>query len=173
MEKMFKAFIVALMVLGTNVMAHGLWSKTVNEPLESYYPKFKESLAKNQMHTVLEMDLLQRFEDNYAKKYGKEFNKNNYSKIISLVVCNGAIGVEVANNDKMFMALCPVRITIIEQNGKTTVSFIKAASVTKGTKVEKLMKILDQTIIDTVNLTENKYMERVGERTSFKGIFED
>ena len=56
------------------------------------------------------------------------------------------------------MALCPIRLTVISTASGTQVVFIKSDDLAKSRKVQRLLATLDEILIHTIDLTEDKYM---------------
>jgi uncharacterized protein (DUF302 family) len=169
-------FAVAMMIATTTMAAPSVYTKTIDESYESYMPKFKQALKRNHMNVVSELDLLDRFNKvKGAEKYREGFDGQGIRKITSLVTCIGLVGIQVASKDPSMMALCPVRITVMAKGEKTVVTFIRNQYIAKGSVVEYTVARLDNAIIDTVELLESGYMQKMykEEVTSYKSQFED
>ena len=59
------------------------------------------------------------------KKFGKKFNTSALENVRTMVACNGKLGNAVMNADPSMMAYCPVRLTLTEKDGKTSVLFVR------------------------------------------------
>lgn len=162
-----KKVLVAMFLLISSVIAgDNVYKKVVNESYETYYPKLKKELEINHVNVVAEMDLIERFtQAGYAKKFGKDFNKNHLEKATSLTLCNGYIGNQVSNIDITMMAFCPIRLTILKQGDQTIVLYVKSAPSASNPKVINLLKTLDTVVINTVNLTKDPYMQKAYSNT--------
>ena len=150
------------LLLATGLFASPAIHKTeINQSIKDYYPLLKKSIQDNHMNVLYELDLLDKFKKSgYAEKFGKSFNRNNIEAIKTLLLCNGFVGNQVSNIDPDMMVLCPIKITLIQSNGKTTVTFIKSADMSPNEEVAKLLKTLDQVIVNTIELTHDKYMDQ-------------
>ena len=140
------ALILVLMV--SSLMADGVYSLTVDEKSSVVYEKLLKSLDKNHLIVVSEIDILDKFKKaGLPKKFGKEFNTNKLTAIKAVIACNGYFGNYIANADPKMMALCPVRITLIEQEGKTTVVFVKPTNVSNSSDAKAMIAKLQKKVI--------------------------
>jgi len=156
-----KIFLILLLLACTQVFANSIYKTEVKQSIEKYYPELKKAIEANRMHVIYEMDLLKKFkESGYAKKFGKDFNKNKVEGVKTLLICNGYVGNQVSNLDPRMMVLCPIKITLIQKNGKTVVSFVKSASLARNKQVRDLLQTLDEVIINTIALSSSKYMNK-------------
>jgi len=161
-----KKILLALLLVSYVVAGDNIYKKVVNENYDSYYPKLKKELEINHVNVISEMDLIERFtQAGYAKKFGKDFNKNHLEKVTSLILCNGYIGNQVSNIDVTMMAFCPIRLTVLKQGDKTIVLYVKSAPNASNPKVVSLLKTLDTVVINTVNLTKDSYMQKAYSNT--------
>jgi len=153
--------IVVFLVMSTQAYSSSIHKTIINKPISEYYPELKKAIEANRMHVIYEMDLLKKFkESGYAKKFGKDFNKNKVEVVKTLLICNGYVGNQVSNIDPRMMVLCPIKITLIQRDGKTTVTFVKSASLAKNKDVKALLVTLDEIIVHTINLTNDNYMRK-------------
>ncbi|MCX6051688.1 MAG: DUF302 domain-containing protein [Campylobacterales bacterium] len=158
---MKKILLVLFLLASSVIAADNIYKIEVNEEYDVYYPKLKKELEINHINVISEMDLIQRFtEAGYAKKFGKNFNKNNIEKATSLILCNGYIGNQVSNIDVAMMAFCPIRLTVLKQGNKTIVLYVKSAPNASNPEVVTLLNTLDEVVINTVNLTKDAYMQK-------------
>jgi len=112
------------------------------------------------MHTIYELDLIERFKKaGYAKKLGKEFNKNNVKSVKTLLLCNGYVGNKVSNIYPTMMGVCPIRVTLISNGNRTKVVFVKNAHLAKNKEVKALLTTLDDIVKNTIDLTIDRYMQ--------------
>ena len=147
-----KKFIIIISVLMTSLMASDVYSLTLNEKTSNVYPKLIKAFKKNHLIIVSEIDILNKFRKaGLPKKFGSEFNTKNLTAIKAVIACNGFYGNYIANADPEMLALCPVRVTLIEKNGKTTLLFVKPTSVSKNSKAYNIIRKLESKVIYTLN----------------------
>jgi len=145
---MKKLLLTCLILLVSSLSAHDVYVKEVNEPLSTLYPKIMKALDDNALIVVSEINILEKFKHaGLPKKFGKNFNTNNLEAIKAIIACNGFFGNEVANSDPEMMALCPVRITLIQQNGKSKILFTRPSHASEGTKANEILKKLENRVI--------------------------
>jgi len=162
-----------LLTLSANLFASDFYTKVIYEPIETYYPKFKAAIKKNHMNVLYELDLIKQFKDKgYPAKFGKEFNTNKLDGVKTVLVCNGYVGNQVSNIDPIMMALCPIRVTLIKEGGRTTVVFLKHSSVSAPKKIKDLLITLDNVIINTIDLLDDKYMQNSVRDGGYESIHE-
>lgn len=101
--------------------------------LDSVYDVVYKSLEENRFFVVFEPDI-QKNLSRFAEKWGENYNLNNLQGIRSMVFCNGWYANAVSNADPDMMALCPLHITMIQQDGKTRILFARPTSIAKGSK---------------------------------------
>lgn len=168
-----KAFIVTLFLLfGANLFASEFYSKVVHESFDSYYPKLKAAIKKNHMNIIYELDLIKQFKDKgYSEKFGSEFNKNKLDGVKTLLICNGYVGNQISNLNPAMMALCPIRLTIIQDSRKLTVTFLRHDSINAPQEVKSLLTTLDTILINTIELTDDSYMQN-STRGSYESNYE-
>jgi len=147
-----KKIILVLLLTLTSLMADGIYKLTLNEKSDIVYTKLMKSLDSNHLVVVSEIDILGKFKKaGLPEKFGKEFNTNNLTAIKAIIACNGYFGNYIANADINMMGLCPVRLTVVEQNGKTTILFVKPTAVSGDSKANLMIAKLEAKVISAIN----------------------
>lgn len=148
-----KSLILSLMFLMvTSLSAHDIYVKTVDEPLQTLYPKLLTSLKQNQMMVVSEIDILAKFKEaGLPEKFGEDFNTNGLEAIKAIIACNGFFGNAVSNADPEMMALCPIRITLIQKAGKSKILYSLPSKASEGSKANAILKKLETKIITALD----------------------
>jgi len=133
------------------LMSDKMYKHTINEKAEIIYPKLLESLEKNKLIVVSEIDILDKFKHaGLPEKFGKEFNANKLTTIKTIIACNGWFGNYISNADINMMGLCPVKITLIEKDGKTTILFVKPTTVSGDSKANATIAQLEAKLISSI-----------------------
>jgi uncharacterized protein (DUF302 family) len=146
-----KKIMLSLLLLTATLFAENVYSLTLNEKTDSVYPKLMASLAKNHLMVVSEINILEKFKKaGLPAKFGKEFNTNNLTAIRAIIACNGYFGNYIANSDPKMMALCPVRLTVLENNGKTMIVFVKPTTVSADSKAANMVAKLEAKVISAI-----------------------
>ncbi len=98
-----------------------------------YYVIFEPNIGRNLAH--------------FAKRWGKDYNKNKLDSIRSMVFCNGWYANKISNEDPNMLALCPLHITLIHKQGYTRVLFVKPGQVSQGSAANSVALELEQDVI--------------------------
>ncbi len=121
--------LLCLLLASTGVFAAPtIFKATRNQPVDKIYDGLKSALEEQRLFVVFEANIgrnLANFKDNW----GDNYNRNHLDEIRSLVFCNGWYANEVSNRDPDMLALCPLKITLTEKQGKTTALFVLPSSV--------------------------------------------
>lgn len=98
-----------------------------------YYVIFEPNIGRNLAHS--------------AKRWGKDYNKNNLDSIRSMVFCNGWYANKISNEDPNMLALCPLHVTLIHKDDITSVLFVKPGVVSQGSAANSIVLELEQDVI--------------------------
>ncbi|MBE0513368.1 DUF302 domain-containing protein [Sulfurimonas sp.] len=125
----------------------------VDKVLENMLAKFKQEM----LVVVWQLDILEEFKQKgLDKKFGAEFNKAGLTAVRTLVACNGKFGNDIINQDSDMMAYCPIRITLTEKDGVTTVLYVRPSSAPRDSKayqsLVKLEKKVTKAIEDSMEM---------------------
>ena len=147
---MKKALLVLLLV-STSLFADAIYSLTLKQNSNTVYNKLMASLADNHLVVVSEIDILAKFKQaGLPAKFADEFNTNNLTAIKAIIACNGYFGNYISNEDPKMMALCPIRITLYEKAGETTIVYVKPTSVMADTKASEMIVKLEAQVIKAI-----------------------
>lgn len=145
---MKNVMLTLMFLIVTSLSAHDVYVKAVDEPLQTLYPKLLASLKQNQMMVVSEIDILAKFKEaGLPEKFGKEFNTNDLEGVKAIIACNGFFGNAVANADPEMMALCPVRITLIQHAGKSKILYSLPSKASQGSDAHAVLEKLESKVI--------------------------
>ncbi len=103
---------------------------------EGFYVVFEANIGRN----------LARF----SEKWGENYNRNKLDGIRSMVFCNGWYANAVSNADPSLLALCPLRMTLIEKDGKTTALFAKPAVIAADSPAHKVLQRIEDEVISAI-----------------------
>lgn len=146
-------FLVVLMLPASTVCADqeisGVYSRQVNKPVSKVYDKLYKSLEDARFFVVFEPDIganLARF----SEKWGDDYNRNNISEIRSMVFCNGWYANKVSNLDPNMLGFCPLHLTLIEREGKTTVLFNRPGVIAQNSPAKELLMKIESEVIEAI-----------------------
>ena len=121
-------FLAPLLALAT---PPGILRLDAKAPMAVTYPAIYQALEGARFWVVFEADLganLAGFRD----RWGDELNRNALDGIRSLVVCNAWYANQVSNADPDLLALCPLRVNLVEKSGVTRVLFARPTATAAG-----------------------------------------
>ena len=144
--------ILIIMSLSLSLWANSVYVKTFDKPMSEVYAKLLSSFDTASLVVVTEINILEKFKGaGLPEKFGKNFNTNNLTGIKAIIACNGWFGNEVANTDPMMMGFCPIRVTVIEQEGKTSVLFVGSSVAAKDSPAYGLLEKLESKVIAAID----------------------
>ena len=124
-----RALIVTFILLSNAAFAAPeIYKVTTDKSVSDIYSGLKDALEEERLFVVFEANI-GRSISGFKEKWGENYNRNKLSEIRSLVFCNGWFANEVSNKDPDMLALCPLKITLIEKSGKTSALFVLPTSV--------------------------------------------
>lgn len=68
-----------------------------------------------------------------------------------MVFCNGWYANKVGNKDPSMLALCPMRLTVIERSGKAHILFVKPSFVGKDSPALPVLLEIESTVIEAID----------------------
>ena len=143
--------IILLLALSLSLFADAVYTKTYNAPMAEVYPKILTSFDNAHLIVVSEIDILGKFKAaGLPEAFGKNFNTSKLTGIKAIIACNGWFGNEVANADPKMMAFCPVRVTLIERDGKTIITYVRATVANKDSKAYPTLVKLEAKVIKAI-----------------------
>lgn len=149
MKKILLACILAVSMWAapeTNV-----YSVTYNSDMDTVEKNILNHFKTVKLVVPWKLDILEEFKHKgLDKKFGAEFNKNNLTSVRTIVACNGKFGNMIMNTDPAMMAYCPIRITLIEKDGKTQVLYVRPSSAPRSSKAYKILVKLEQKVIGAI-----------------------
>ena len=143
--------VVTFLVVSNSAIAatSNVFSMTVNKPISKIYPKMIRSLNQSPFYLFYEMNIGKNLAY-FSKNWGKNYNRNNLSSIRSIIFCNGSYTNQVSNKDPKMLSLCPLHITLIEKNGKTTALFSRPTVSAKGSPAYYLFVKMEKEVIKLI-----------------------
>ena len=155
MIKKFKSALLILIGLFITFTAQSaestLYKNTVNQPMDEVYPAVYEALEEARFYVVFEPFISQNIE-RFAEKWGESYNQNKLSSIRSMVFCNGWYANQVSNADPDMLALCPLRLSLYEKSGKTSVVFARPTVIGAESAAKSLLKEIEDSVINAIEL---------------------
>jgi uncharacterized protein (DUF302 family) len=126
-----------------------IFSINVEKPGEEVYQSVYKSLEESRFYVIFEANIGKNLARN-AKRWGDEYNKNNFEMVKAMVVCNPYYANQVMNLDPKLMALCPMTITVMHKAGKSTVLFNRLMPAAEGSAAEDILWEVENTIVAAI-----------------------
>jgi len=129
----------------------GVYKQTVDKPVSAVYDKVYKSLEASRFFVVFEPNIganLSRF----SKKWGDDYNQNNLTEIRGMVFCNGWYANQVSNQDPDMLGFCPLHLTLIERDGKTTVLFNRLTAIAQNSPAKALLGKIESDVIEAIQV---------------------
>ncbi len=145
--------ILIMMSLTLSLWANNsVYIKTFDKPMSEVYTKLLSSFESSHLIVVSEINILEKFKGaGLPEKFGKNFNTNNLTGIKAIIACNGWFGNEVANADPMMMGFCPIRVTLVEKEGKTSVLYVRSSVAPKDSPAYGILQKLETKVITAID----------------------
>jgi len=123
-----------------------VYQLTNNKPISEVYPNMQKSMDDSRFFVVKEINIGKNI-SGFAEKWGEDYNKNNLTAIKSMVFCNGWYANKISNLDPSMLGICPLHLTLIEKDGKTTALFNRPTVTAKGSPAyETFVEIEDEVV---------------------------
>ena len=113
------------------------------------YDKVYKSLEDARFYVVFEPDIGNNL-SKFAERWGDQYNRSNLSAIRSMVFCNGWYANQVSNKDPSMLALCPLHMTLIEKDGKTTALFARPTVIAADSPARDILADLESEVITAI-----------------------
>jgi uncharacterized protein (DUF302 family) len=124
------------------------WS--TDQPLDTAYKVVYKHLEDNRFFVVFEPDIQSNL-SRFAERWGEDYNRNKLEGIRSMVFCNGWYANQVSNADPDMLALCPLHVTLIQEQGHTRVLFVRPSRVAAGSKAQTIARELEEDVAKAID----------------------
>lgn len=127
----------------------GVYRQDVNKTVAEVYDDVYTRLEEARFFVVFEPNIgvsLARF----SKKWGEQYNQNHLTEIRSMVFCNAWYANQVSNLDPNMLGFCPLHLTLIEREGKTTVLFNRPSVIAQNSPAKALLMKIESEVIAAI-----------------------
>lgn len=122
---------------------------TVDKPISEVYANVKASFEDSRFFIVDELNLGKNL-SNFSEKWGDDYNQSGLSAIRSIVFCNGWYANQVSNKDPKMLGLCPLHMTLIEKDGKTTALFNRPTVIAVSSPAHDFLAEVEREVIELI-----------------------
>jgi len=127
----------------------------IDKALETSYKTIYKALENNRFFVVFEPDI-QRNLSGFAARWGDKYNRNKLEGIRAMVFCNVWYTNEISNADPDMLAMCPLHITLIQQQGRTRVLFVRPTVVAADSNALAIAKELEEDVSKAMDEAVNE-----------------
>ncbi|MDX2464158.1 MAG: DUF302 domain-containing protein, partial [Porticoccus sp.] len=110
-----------------------------------------KSLEKARFFVVFEPNIGANLAS-FSTKWGDDYNQNNIDEIRSMVFCNAWYANKVSNLDPNMLGFCPLHLSLIEREGKTTVLFNRPGIIAQNSPAKELLLTIESEVIEAIQL---------------------
>ena len=132
-----------------NAQSDSVFKMSVEKPMNEVYDKVYASLEESRFYVVFEPDIGKNLAG-FAERWGNEYNQNKLSGLRSMVFCNVWYANQVSNKDPDLLGLCPLHLSVLEKNGKTTVLFNKPTVYSANSPAHSLIQEIENKVITAI-----------------------
>ena len=138
-----------LVILPVQAASPHVFEHSVARPMDEVYNSVYKGLESEGFWVVFEVDISRNI-SRFAEKWGENYNRNKLDSIRGMVFCNGWYANAVSNADPSLLALCPLRITLIEKQGKTTALFARPTAIAGDSPAQDILQRIEDEVIMVV-----------------------
>jgi len=122
---------------------------SVDRPMDEVYDNVYKSLEDARLYVVFEPDIGKNL-SGFADRWGDQYNRNRLTAIRSMVFCNGWYANQVSNLDSRMLAFCPLHLTLIEKDGRTTALFARPTVIAADSPAREILAELEHEVIAAI-----------------------
>lgn len=149
MLRKYLFLVVLLFAAPLQAASPNVFEMSVQKPVDAVYDTLYKALENDGFFVVFEANIgknLARFE----QKWGEDYNRNKLDAIRSMVFCNGWYANAVSNADPRMLALCPLRLSLIEKAGETTVLFARPTVIAGDSPARKILQRVEDDVVAVI-----------------------
>lgn len=145
MKKRIFALLLFVLPLAALASPPGVLRLDAKASMAETYKAVSTALEEARFWVVFEADLGASMAG-FAERWGEDLNRNGLDGIRSIVVCNAWYANQVSNADPDLLALCPLRVNLVEKDGVTRILFARPTVVAAGSPGIAVVQEIEDTI---------------------------
>ncbi len=146
---LWMSLLLCLWSAGIAAAPPGIWRLDARAPMAVTYPAVYAALEDARFWVVFEADLGTNLAS-FAERWGDELNRNALDGIRSMVVCNPWYANQLSNADPDLLALCPLRVNLVEKDGVTRVLFARPSMIAAGSPGLAAVREIEERLIEAL-----------------------
>ena len=151
MQIINKIAVLLLLLSSFSIFAESpnVFEYQVQQPMSQIYGRLYKELEDDGFYVVFEANIGKNLSC-MADKWGENYNRNQLEGIRSMVFCNGWYANAVSNVDPNMLALCPLRLTLMEKKGVTTALFARPSVIAADSPAHKVLLRVENDVISII-----------------------
>jgi hypothetical protein len=145
MRRRFCALLLLVLPFGALAGPPGVLRLDAKASMAKTHKAVSSALEAARFWVVFEADLMAGMAG-FADRWGEDLNRNALDGIRSIVVCNAWYANQVSNADPDLLALCPLRVNLVEKDGVTRVLFARPTVIAAGSPGIAVVQEIEDTI---------------------------
>jgi len=148
-------FAISLLLCSQLTLASATVFKiTVEQAADEVYDKVYAGLEAAKFFVVFEPNIGRNLAS-FEKRWGENYNRNSLTSLRAMVFCNAWYANQVSNLDPDMLGLCPLHVTLYENDGRTSVLFNRPTAIAVGSDAMPVLKELEQEVIEAIEKSLN------------------
>lgn len=148
---MRKILLACLLTVSVWAAESNVYKVSYNASIDKVMQNIRDTFKAEKLIIVWELDILEEFKHRgLVQKLGAEYNKAGLTSVKTFVACNGMIGNSIINADADMMAYCPIRVTLTEKDGVTTILYVRPSSAPRDSKAYPALLKLENKVTKAI-----------------------
>lgn len=127
-----------------------IYEHTVNGGVEPALTSLKAGLKSEGFGVLFEANIGATLAS-MAERWGDDYNRSGLDAIRSVIFCNPKYANQASNEDPRSLALCPLRITLVEKAGSTMILFVRPTVAAGETGAKGTAEIVEQMVLRVID----------------------
>lgn len=127
-----------------------IYSTHIDGDFDTVHNLLRRELDAERFFVVKDLNIGSNLE-HFAQKWGDNYNRHNFSKIHSMIICNAWFANETINISPAHMSLCPLSLVLLHKDNRTTLHYaLRQPMAGSQDDIAGLMKRLDQRFVQVL-----------------------
>ena len=149
MRRLLWSMVLFICSFGAIASSPGILRLEARAPMVETYAAVYAALEEARFWVVFEADLGANLAG-FAERWGDDLNRNALDGIRSIVVCNAWYANQVGNADPDLLALCPLRVNLVEKDGITRVLFARPTVTAAGSPGLAVVQEVEDVVVNAL-----------------------
>ncbi|MGV0005785.1 MAG: hypothetical protein ACNYPG_04070 [Candidatus Porifericomitaceae bacterium WSBS_2022_MAG_OTU9] len=127
-----------------------IYSTHIDGDFDTVHNLLRRELDAERFFVVKDLNIGRNLE-HFAQKWGDNYNRHNFSRIHTMIICNAWFANETINISPAHMSLCPLSLVLLHKNNKTMLHYALRQPMASQGDIAELMERLDQRFVDVLD----------------------